>query len=156
MKYTHEPPEYAPRMLALAKSDLSIARVGKISNDTRYQGLITLCQQAIEKSLKALIIHNDIEYPPVHSLTKLIQYIENKGIVLPEAIKISAGSTVEIGCLFPSEFPMTFGPAIPHSEYAGKQRYSFSDEGEPDEQEYKNVLLRAENVVNWVEQQIQK
>jgi len=152
----HESPENAPRMLARAKCDLGIARIGKISDDICYQGLITLCQQAIEKSLKSLLIHHDIKYPKIHSLSKLVEYIEKKKIVLPESIKISAGSTVELGCSFPSEFPMTFGPAVPLSEYAGKRRYSFSDEGEPDEQEYKNVLSQAENVVNWVEQQIQK
>jgi len=156
MKFTHKPPEYAPRMFALAKCDLGIARIGKISEDICYQGLITLCQQAIEKSLKALLIHNDIEYPHHHLLKKLIEDIENNGIVLPEAIKKSARSTVEIGSSFPSEFPMTFGSVEPLSEYAGNRRYSFSDEGVPDEQEYKNVLSRAENVVNWVEQQIQK
>ena len=147
----------AKNMLALAKCDLSIAKVGKITDEIRYQALITLCQQVMEKSLKALLIQNDIEYPKNHSLTNLTKYIEMKGIVLPEFIKISAGSTVlEGGVTFPLEFPMTCGAAVPLSQYAGNRRYSFSEDGEPDEQEYQNMIKRTENVVNWVEKNLEK
>ena len=155
VRYIHDPPETAKNMLALAQSDLGLAKSGKASSEIRFQTLITLCQQAMEKSLKALLIQNDRGYPKGHSLTVLTEYIEQQGIVLPESIKISAQSTVlEGGVTIPLEFPMTFGSARPLSEYAGDRRYSFSSEGEPNENEFQTVLKRTENVVNWVEQQI--
>ena len=155
VKYIPAPPNTAKNMLELAQSDLGLAKTGKISHEIRFQTLITLCQQAMEKSLKALLIQNNIEYPKKHSLTELSEYVEKQGIVLPESIKISARSTVlEGGVTIPLEFPMTFGTARPLSEYAGDRRYSFSLEGEPDEEEFLNILKRTENVVNWVELRI--
>jgi HEPN domain-containing protein len=156
VKYIREPPENAKNMLALAKCDLSIAKIGKITDEIRYQALITLCQQAMEKSLKALLIQNGIEYPKDHSLTNLTKYIEMKGIVLPESIKVSAGSTVlEGGATIPFEIPETISSAVPLSDYAKDRRYSLSDDGEPDEQEYQNVIKRTENIVNWVEKNLE-
>ncbi|MCX6682696.1 MAG: HEPN domain-containing protein [Methanoregula sp.] len=154
----YEPPKNAHNMLLMAKSDLSIARAGKKSDQTRYETLCTSCQQAIEKSFKALMIHHNIPYPPEHPIDHLITYMENKKIVLPNDIKTSALAvvTIEGGFSFPFRFPLSFGTEVSLSEYAGNRRYSISDEGEPDEQEYKNVLSRVETVVNWVEQQIQK
>ncbi|MEN6610568.1 MAG: HEPN domain-containing protein [Methanoregulaceae archaeon] len=40
----------------MAKSDLSVAQVGKLTDDTKYETLCTQCQQAAEKALKALLI----------------------------------------------------------------------------------------------------
>ncbi|MHB8164060.1 MAG: HEPN domain-containing protein, partial [Methanoregula sp.] len=86
----HEPPENASRMLAMAKSDLSVARDGKKSDDTLYETLCTSCQQSIEKSFKALMIHHKVPYPAEHSITKLIDEMEKQQIILPDEIKTSA------------------------------------------------------------------
>jgi len=153
----NEPPENAPQMFAMAKSDISVARDGKIHSDTLYETLCMLCQQAIEKSLKALIIHNNIGYPADHSIEELIDYIDEKKIALPYEIKESAIAfvTIEGGFSLPLRTPITFGNVVPLSEYAGNRRYSLS-ETPLTEQDYKNVLARAEKIVHWVEQQIQK
>jgi len=144
-------------MLAMAKSDLTFARVGKISDDARYETLCTLCQQAIEKSFKALMIHRKVPYPPKHSIEILIAEMEKQQIILPNDIKASALAfvTIEGGLSCPFTTPINLGIAIPLSEYAGNRRYSLSDKP-LNEQEYKNVLARCEKIVEWVEQQIQK
>jgi HEPN domain-containing protein len=125
MKFAHEPPENAHLMFALAKSDLSVARVGKITDDTRYETLCTLCQQAIEKSLKSLMIYHGIPYPLDHSIEYLIVEMEKQRIVLPADIKISAIAhvTIEGGFSEPLKSPFNFGTAIPLSEYAKDRRF---------------------------------
>jgi HEPN domain-containing protein len=156
MKFENEPSENAPQMLTMAKSDLSVARAGKIANDTRYETLCTLCQQAMEKSLKSLMIHRNIPYPRDHSIEILITEMEKQQIILPEDIKASALAfvTIEGGFSFPLKCPMNFGTAIPLSEYAKDRRYSLSEKP-LEEQDYKNVLARCEKIVEWVEKQIQ-
>jgi len=154
---THELPENAPKMLARAKSDLSVARVGKISNDTMYETLCTLCQQAVEKSLKTLMIHNNVPFHHYHKIDEIIKEMEDHKIILPENIKASALSfvTIEGGLSFPFTTPINLGIIIPLSEYAGNRRYSLSDKP-LNEQDYKNVLARCEKIVEWIKQQIQK
>lgn len=157
MKFTHEPPENASQMLALAKSDLSVARVGKISADTTYKTLCTLCQQAIEKALKSLMIYHDVPYPWNHKIEDLIAEMEKQGIILPDQIKASALAfvTIEGGFSFPLRSPFNFGTAIPLSEYAKDRRYSLS--AKPlEEQEYRKVLARCDKIVMWIEQEIVK
>lgn len=144
-------------MLALAKSDLSVARIGKVSDDTQYETLCTLCQQAIEKSLKSLMIHNNVPYPKDHSIDLIISEMEKQKIKLPNEIKSAAIAfvTIEGGFSFPLTFPMTFGAAIPLSEYAKDRRYSISKKP-LEAQDFQKVLIRCEKIVDWVSQEIQR
>jgi hypothetical protein len=155
-----EPPENAPKMFAMAKSDLSVARFGKMSNDTLYETLCTLCQQAIEKSLKSLMIYRMVPFPREHSIQYLVREMEKQQIILPDDIKTSALAHVTDGggVTFPIEFHPTYGmdfgaAPISLSEYAKDRRYSLSNQP-LEEQDYKNVLTRCEMIVAWVEQQI--
>jgi HEPN domain-containing protein len=152
-----EPQENASRMLSLAKSDLSIARDGKKSDDTLYETLCTSCQQSIEKSFKALMIHHKVPYPAEHSISVLIDEMEKQRLLLPDDIKMSAIASVrtEGGWSIPWSFPWTLGKSVSLSEYAGNRRYSLPEKTLT-EQDFNNVLMRAEKIVNWVEQQIQK
>jgi len=154
---THELPENAPKMLARAKSDLSVARVGKIADVTMYETLCTLCQQAIEKSLKSLMIHNNVPFHHYHSIDQIVTEMEEYNILLPADIKASALAfvTIEGGFCFPLTSPMNFGTAIPLSEYAGNRRYSLSAKLLEND-DYQQALARCEKIVEWVEQQIKK
>jgi len=156
VRFIHEAPSKAKNMLVLAKCDLGIARIGKISDDICYQGLITLCQQATEKSLKSLMIHHNVPYPREHSIDILIDEMEKQQIILPENIKASALAfvTIEGGFSFLLTTPINFGTAIPLSEYAKDRGYSLSKKP-LEEQEYQNVLARCKKVVEWVENEIQ-
>lgn len=101
------------------------------------------------------MIHRKIPYPPKHSIKILIDEMEKQQIILPDEIRISAVASVRIegGWSFPLKFPMTFGNAVSLSEYAGNRRYSLPKKPLT-EQDYQNVLARAEKIVAWVEQQI--
>lgn len=157
IKTTTEPKENAKNMFVLAKSELSIARIGKVSDDTKYETLCTLCQQAIEKSLKSLMIHRNVPYPKDHSIDLIISEMEKQEIKLPDEIKSAAIAcvTVEGGFSFPVTFPITFGTAVPLSEYAKDRRYSISKKP-LEEQDFQKVLSRCEKIVDWVSQEIQK
>jgi hypothetical protein len=157
IKFMTEPAENAPLMLSMAKSDFSLAQVGKINNDTKYETLCMLCQQAIEKSLKSFMIYRGIPYPKDHSIEIIIAEMEKQQINLPEEIKNLAIAfvTVEGGFSFPLKFPITVGTAIPLSEYAKDRRYALSEKP-LEEQHYQNVLARCEKIVNWVSHEIKK
>jgi len=100
--------------------------------DLRDISIEDLCfdlQQCVEKSLKALLIKNSVEFPKTHNIAELLVIIREKtAINLPDKIKNAAILT----------------------DYAVNTRYP-ADYNPVTEEEYKEVLEIAENVYNWVE-----
>ena len=119
--------------LKRAKSNLEIAKVGKASQGILYEDLCFDCQQAVEKSLKALLVSINVEFPWTHLLASLIELVEANGIDVPDKLKDS----------------------IPLTEYAVNTRYP-GDYEPLDETDYKEALEIAERAVNWVEKEIHK
>ena len=119
--------------LKRAKSNLELAKVGKASKGILYEDLCFDCQQAVEKSLKALPVSINVEFPWTHLVARLIELVEANGIDVPEEVKNS----------------------IPLTEYAVNTRYP-GDYEPLDETDYKAALEIAERVVNWVEKEIHK
>lgn len=109
------------------------------------------------------MIYRMVPYPRrEHSIQNIVLEMEKQQIILPDDIKTSALAHVtnEGGVTFPIEFHPTYGmdfgaAPISLSEYAKDRRYSLSNQP-LEEQDYKNVLARAEKIVHWVEQQILK
>jgi len=91
-----------------------------------FEDLCFQLQQACEKSLKALLIHNDIDPPKTHSFGILLEEIEKK-IVIPSEIK----------------------EVISLNNYAVQTRYP-GDYAPVDEEEYLEIKEISENVLNWV------
>ncbi len=83
-------------------------------------------QQAVEKSLKAMLLHNGIIFPKTHDIDLLIKLLRNNFIEVPEKILDASIMT----------------------QYAVRTRY-------PDEirkvtkEEYEEAIAIAENVYNW-------
>lgn len=120
----------AEQWLARARGNLSRAKPGKATRDIFYEDLCFDCQQACEKSLKALMILHGIVPSPTHSLSVLIESLEEHSLVIPDTVK----------------------EAVALSYYAVTTRYP--GHYEPiDEQEFQNALKMAERVVSWVEEQ---
>jgi len=120
----------AEQWLSRAKGNLSRARQGRTATDIFYEDLCFDCQQACEKSLKALMILNNIVPSPTHSLSVLIETLEEYAIVIPENVKA----------------------AVPLSYYAVTTRYP--GHYEPiNNHEYKAALKMAETIIDWVEEQ---
>jgi HEPN domain-containing protein len=57
-----------------AKSDLALARRGNFP-EVRLGALCFLCQQAVEKALKAILLRYKVEFPPTHNLKKLFKLL---------------------------------------------------------------------------------
>lgn len=66
-------PEYAPNLLNIAKGDLMTAdALIKAANPGRPENILYMIQQAVEKTLKAVLIKKQIAFPLVHDLGILI------------------------------------------------------------------------------------
>lgn len=88
------------------------------------------CQQAGEKSLKAMMILNHIVPLPTHSISILIEALEEHKIPVPDEVK----------------------EAVSLSYYAVTTRYP--GHYEPiNQREYKTALKMADTIVTWVEKQ---
>lgn len=119
--------------LKRAKSNLERAKAGKISEDILYEDLCFDCEQAVEKSLKALLVHIGIAFPYTHSIASLIELIEESGIEVSDDIKESVSLTAyAVGTRYPGDF-------------------------EPvEEDEYYDALEIADRVFNWAKKRIKE
>jgi HEPN domain-containing protein len=79
--------------LKRAKSNLQIAKAGKVFEDILYEDLCFDCEQAVEKALKALLVSIDVSFPRTHSIDHLIELIEEHSIMVPDEIKDSSSLT---------------------------------------------------------------
>jgi len=113
--------------LKRAKSNLIRARQPK-PDEVFWEDYCFDVQQAAEKALKALLIHRQIVFRFVHDIAELLTTLEQNGISLPE--KIRGGAEL--------------------SDYAVEVRYPGPMELVT-EDEYREALEIAENVVAWVE-----
>jgi len=113
--------------LRRAKSNLIRAGQPK-HEEVFWEDLCFDAQQAVEKSLKALLLFHNIPFRFVHDIAELLTVLEQNGIHLPEYIRTSA----EL------------------SDYAVEARYPGPMEPVTEE-EYKEAVNIAEKVVSWVE-----
>jgi HEPN domain-containing protein len=113
--------------LSRALSNLDRARAGKVRDTILYEDLCFDCQQAVEKSLKALLVANDKESPHTHLIAHLLETLEQTGLKIPDNIKAASDLT----------------------EYAVHTRYPGLYEPVTEE-EYREALAMAERVHEWV------
>jgi HEPN domain-containing protein len=109
-----------------ARSDLELSRSGR-QPGVLLEGLCFHAQQAVEKSLKALLVNFGIPFPGTHNIRILIDLLP-PDIAQPIALERSAGLT----------------------DYAVMSRYPGNFEP-VEEDEYVEALQLAENVVQWAE-----
>lgn len=76
--------DLASEWMNRALSNLERAKMGRQSKSVYYEDLCYDCQQAVEKSLKALLIFNQVQFPYVHTISKLLEMIEAHGVVIPQ------------------------------------------------------------------------
>lgn len=125
--------DIAKEWLRRAKGNLLI---GKDSSylDLRDIPIEDLCfnlQQCVEKSLKALLIYNDIEFPFVHEIASLLTILKKNNIEIPEELIFSAMLTrYAVATRYPGDYEKITG------------------------EDYKEAVIIAESVYNWAESQI--
>jgi HEPN domain-containing protein len=122
----------AQNWLQRARSNLERAQAGKVSSGILFEDLCFDCHQAVEKSLKALLIYKKIEFPRTHSISRLLEIVEHTNIQIPDEIMESAALT----------------------DYAVETRYP-GDYAPVDEKKYKDALITAEVVFKWIERMLE-
>src|SRR5438552_13279369 len=77
--------ELAQVLLGKAADDLTIAR--RLFGDTASPdwGIGFHVQQAVEKALKAVLCSRSIEYPRTHSISTLLDLLEEHSVAIPVA-----------------------------------------------------------------------
>lgn len=114
-----------------AESNLYRAKSGKISDKILYEDLCYDCQQATEKSLKALLIALNNEIPRTHNIGSLIRLLHIDGYIIPEPVLLASALT----------------------EYAVNTRYPGDYEPVKDS-DYEIALHMAEEVCSWVRSEL--
>ena len=89
--------------------------------------------QAAEKAIKAVLIHLEVRFPFVHNLAQLLGLVERAGLVVSESLM----------------------RAVILSDYAVEARYPGIAEPVT-EPEYEEVIVLAEQVVQWAERAIER
>ena len=119
--------------LKRAKSNLALAQKTQKDEYEIFGGEIffeELCfelQQCVEKSFKALLLKNDIEFPKTHSIDQLIKLLKLNSVEIPENILDASMLT----------------------QYAVRTRYP-DDIRRINEEEYIEALKIATKVYDWV------
>ena len=122
-------PGSAEDWLRYAKSDLELARIEK-PEGVLLENLCFHAQQAAEKTLKAVLIFLEIDFPRTHNIRTLLDLLP-EGVGVPPEVEESAALT----------------------DYAVESRYPRSNEPVDDE-EYRQVIGLAGVVVSWAERLI--
>lgn len=71
-------------LFELGCADLKLVEKNLKDRDIREQLLLFHLQQAIEKFFKSLLSFNQIEFPKVHDIAKLIELCEEHRITVPD------------------------------------------------------------------------
>jgi HEPN domain-containing protein len=114
--------------LKRARSSLERAKMGKVSPRILYEDLCFDAQQAVEKSLKAILVKLNQSFPKTHSIGILLKLIEEAGVEIPENINQAKLLTT----------------------YAVDARYP-GDYEPVSKEEYKEALKIAEDVFKWLD-----
>lgn len=124
------PPDDPREWLNRAKSNLIQAKGEEPG--VYWEDLCFQAQQAAEKSLKALLLHRGVRFPYVHDLAELIELLEQQGENIPSGMREVARLT----------------------NYAVEARYPGLTEPVTQE-EYEMAVTLAEEVVHWVEKDLE-
>lgn len=77
--------------LAHAESDLDLAKIARDRKSVLPEQACFHAQQAAEKSLKAILLFKQVEFPLTHDIEELIELATQNGLALPKEIS-EAGS----------------------------------------------------------------
>jgi HEPN domain-containing protein len=115
---------YAPELLRIAVGDYKSALALSRATDIRVENVFYLCQQAIEKSIKAVLVHLGLAVPLVHDLGSILSRLP------PDKQSPHGYELLEL------------------NQYASIRRY---EEGvwTPTAEEMSSVLQMTEEMIDW-------
>jgi HEPN domain-containing protein len=73
--------------LRRAKSNLARARLLAGQPEILYEDLCFDAQQAAEKALKAVLVHNGVAFPRTHALAELLTLVARAGLEVPVEVR---------------------------------------------------------------------
>lgn len=115
-----------------AKSDLKLAKLG-LNEDVLPEQICFHAQQAVEKTLKAILLSRKVDFPFTHDLEELLDSLEAAKIEIPPNLS-------DVGALTP---------------YAVETRYP-GYWGEISENDVSEAVSFAEKAIEWAEEIIHK
>jgi HEPN domain-containing protein len=92
-------------LLNKAKQDRDLASVVATDSTIADEIIGFDCQQAVEKSIKAVVAFRNVEYPLTHDIARLLKLLRDQPIVFPERLTDAAALTVFAGRLRYDELP---------------------------------------------------
>lgn len=78
--------ELAETLLEKAAGDLATVRAIAGSEEVPDEAVGLHAQQAVEKTLKAVLASRDVHYPFTHDIDRLAELVEEEGLELPDEI----------------------------------------------------------------------
>ena len=115
----------AQEWLRRAKGNLALAKQPK-PKEAFWDDLCFDAQQAVEKSLKAVLVHRGIDFPKTHNIRSLLELLDPTGSQISKEIwKAMSLTNYAVETRYP-------GPAEPVTR-----------------SEYREAVALAENVVKW-------
>lgn len=120
--------------LVSAKSNLKSAKNDLKDPDVLPELICFNAQQAVEKSLKALLLFYNVEFELVHDISYLLKLLEQANV----------------------KYPQSFETAKALTPYATFMRYPEEREDVVEPVEVNDAITTAEDVVAWIESLIKK
>jgi HEPN domain-containing protein len=114
--------------LSRARSNLEIANANVPLSNVYVEDLCFEAQQAVEKAIKAVLLHLRVRFPYTHDLAKLLTLVKNSGQSVPSQIR-QAGELSKFAVI--TRYPGFAEPVSPR--------------------EYKRAVKIAARVINWAE-----
>jgi HEPN domain-containing protein len=127
------PAEIPQEWIRYAKSDLRMAEMAMGDPGILYEDACFHAQQCAEKALKALLTHLDISFPKTHAIEVLLDLLATAGIKVPPVIDEADTLT----------------------QYAVQTRYPGKWET-IDREETEKAILKAANVLKWIEELLER
>jgi HEPN domain-containing protein len=73
--------------LKRARSNLARARLLAGEPEVVYEDLCFDAQQAAEKALKAVLVHQGVAFPKTHALADLLTFVARTGVTVPAEVR---------------------------------------------------------------------
>jgi HEPN domain-containing protein len=89
MSATRPPPDPAAVLLAKAREDLYLANLAKGDPNVTDEQIGFLCEQAVEKSIKAVLTRHGVRFRRGHDLATYLDLLDAAGIARPAELESS-------------------------------------------------------------------
>jgi HEPN domain-containing protein len=112
MQQERYPPDDPREWVRIARQDARLANLG--ISEPPLELLCFHAQQAVEKALKAVLLHQEIPFPRTHNIRALLDLLTEAGVSVPAEV-LEAQELTQYAA--ESRYPLA-GPAVTSDEHA--------------------------------------